>query len=76
MLTRTIKKAGIICRNKGTLATSESHNVDIKTNERGELKPLPLRFDGKHQPTHDMYIDTAKLAELSDFSERIQSASN
>ena len=60
----------------GTFATSESYNVDIETDEEGNLKPLKVTFDREGRPTHDMYIDIAKLAELSDDYGGIQPASN
>lgn len=58
----TINKIG------GDLHPSEAFNIDIKTDEKGELMDLVVSFDGANRPNFPkMYLDKQKLKELADF---------
>jgi hypothetical protein len=57
----------------GEFSPSEGYDVDIETDEDGNLGPLKVSFDNKSRPTGDFYLDKAKLEELKDFYIKLHS---
>lgn len=51
----------------GEFDSSEAFNVEVVTDNNGDLQKLRLSFDNKDRPKDDMYLDTENLQELKDF---------
>lgn len=52
----------------GDFDPSDSYNVDIGTNDRGDFRELAVTFDNPKRPaTRKMYLDPDKIKELSEF---------
>ena len=57
----------------GAFDSSEAFNVEVATDENGELQKLKVTFDNKNRPQDEMYLDTERLRELKDFYVSIHS---
>lgn len=51
----------------GEFDSSESFNVEVATDEKGDLQKLKVTFDNKNRPQDEMYLDTEKLQKLKNF---------
>lgn len=51
----------------GEFDSSESFNVEVATDNNGDLQKLKVTFYNKNRPQEEMYLDTEKLQELKDF---------
>lgn len=51
----------------GGFNSSDTYNVDIKTDKDGKLQVLRLTFDNPSRPQEEMYLDREKIKELASF---------
>jgi len=51
----------------GAFDSSEAFNVEVATDNNGDLQKLKVTFDNKERPQGDMYLDLKKLQELKNF---------
>lgn len=52
----------------GEMSPSDSYNVDIATNERGEYKTLKVSFDNPNRPQgEEMSLDIDRVKELAEY---------
>ncbi len=59
----------------GEFSPSEAYNVDIKTDDTGDLMPLAVTFDSSDRPHFEFaYLNLDKVKELSAFYESLHSA--
>jgi hypothetical protein len=51
----------------GEFNPSESYDVDIRTDEKGDILPLKVYFTSQSRPKGDMFLDLYKLHALSEY---------
>lgn len=51
----------------GEMDPSDSYNVCVRTDEKGDLLPLRVTFDNKNRPQTELYLDANKVKELAGF---------
>lgn len=59
----------------GEFDPSEAFNVDISTEENGDLNPLNVSFDSPSRPKGKMYLDSEKITELAEFYKQLHKES-
>jgi len=57
----------------GAFDSSEAFNVEVATDNNGDLQKLKVTFDNKDRPQDEMYLDLAKLQELKDYYRSLHS---
>jgi hypothetical protein len=55
----------------GEFDPSDSYNVDIQTDNNGELKELRVSFDNHNRPQGEMFLDMNKINELAGFYQKL-----
>lgn len=59
----------------GNFDPSEAFDVDISTDERGNIKPLNVTFDSPERPSYPtQYLDMDRIQELKNYYEYLHSA--
>ena len=58
----------------GEMNPSDSYNVDIATDERGEYKTLKVLFDSPGRPQEEMYLDVDRVKELAGYYQELHKA--
>ena len=56
----------------GEMDPSDSYNVCVRTDEKGNLLPLRVTFDNKNRPQTELYLDAPTVKELADFYDALQ----
>lgn len=57
----------------GEFDPSESFNVEVATDNKGDVQKLKVTFDNKNRPQEEMSLDVAKLQELKEFYRSLHS---